>query len=214
MNKEEDILIKEATREVVNYLLPYIHNSSEASLKIINYFIRNGKTPKDFASGNKPGFIGVYLNDISLGEKAIIDLFKFIKLLKQMKLKKKTKVVEAKKEVKKAQSGDTLQVRYDYPQIGGKPMEPELKKRYRAIMRKYLRKDALTMDQAQKKAAKEILQFILQSENKVNKAPKKKEEKKEKVSKVKETKEAPKKKETKVSEKKKLIKKKIREDED
>ena len=93
-------------------------------------------------------------------------------------------------------------------------MEPELKKKYRAIMRKYLRKDALTMDQAQKKAAKEILQFIPQSEDKVNKAPKKKEEKKEKVSKVKETKEAPKKKETKVSEKKKLIKKKIREDED
>lgn len=211
--KEEDTLIREALYKVVTYLLPYIHNSSEASLKLTNYFIRNGKSPKDFASGSKPSFMGICLNNINLGEKAIIDLFKFIKMTKKMKLKKKAEVKEAKKEVKKVQSGENLQVRYDYPLVDGKPMSSDLKKKYRILMRKYLRKDALSMDQAQKKASKEILQFKNESPKKETKPSKEKEPKKKEVSKDKKNEEKKVIKKE-VEKKPKVVKKKIREDED
>lgn len=208
--EKDDTLFREAIFKVADVLLPYIHNSSEASLKLVNHFIRDNKSPQDFQKGTKPPFMGICLNNISLGEKAIIDFFKFIKMIKKMKAEKKTKVAKAKKEVKEIQKGEALQVRYDYPLIDGEPMSTELKKKYRILMRKYLKKEAMDMKEAQKKASKEILQF---KDNTPKEKPTPKKESKKEVKSKKETKVVKGKKET--SEKpKKVVKKKIREDED
>lgn len=133
-------MAKEFKKEAKNRTDELTEKSIKARRKLANYLKENKLDPeKDWTKHKKHGpIISKWLKTINIGEEAAD------KALKK-KSKKKPDMHPKKKTVTKAPTS------YEYPEVDGQPMSPDMKKKFRAKMRT-LSKGNFSPKEAQKKA--------------------------------------------------------------
>lgn len=209
LSNELDNILK----RVALVLKPYIDDSGYATIELLKelYLHKVPFHPKninDYISRNPQ--LKDYKSKINIGEKAIIDLFTFLKYIRLMKLKKKKEIKQVKQEEKESIRVSAPKMRYSYPEFEGKPLDKDLKKKYRVFMRKYI-KHQMSESEASKMALKDLKK--LASVDKSDKPSKKNSEKdKTPEKKVKKIKEKPEEKVSSEKKPKKVIKKPKREE--
>lgn len=167
LSNELDLILK----KVAMILKPYINDSGYATIELLKELYLhevpwNSRSINNYISENP--HLKDYISKINIGEKAIIDLFTFIKYIRLMKIKKKNEIKKTKQEEKESVRVSTPQMRYSYPEFEGKPLDKELKKKYRASMRKFIKKQ-MSESEASKMALKELKEFVSGSDKSTKK---------------------------------------------
>lgn len=144
---------------------------SAATEKLTKYYEENGLDPKkDWSKDKKHGAVVSKLK-----KKIKIAKMKLEAGISDEKADKKPKVKpERVKTVKKQPSS------YDYPDVDGKPMTPDLKKRYRSKMRA-LMKANMDVNVAKEKALASVMGTATKKADKVAEEPKVEKVKKDKT---------------------------------
>lgn len=179
LSNELDLILK----KVAMILKPYINDSGYATIELLKELYLhevpwNSRSINNYISENP--HLKDYISKINIGEKAIIDLFTFIKYIRLMKIKKKNEIKKTKQEEKESVRVSTPQMRYSYPEFEGKPLDKELKKKYRASMRKYIKKQ-MSESEASKMALKELKEFVSGSDKSTKKNSESKAKAKDKI---------------------------------
>lgn len=146
---------------------------SAATEKLTKYYEENGLDPKkDWSNDKKHGAVVSKLK-----KKIKIAKMKLEAGISDEKADKKPKVKPEKVKTVKNQPSS-----YDYPDVDGKPMTPDLKKRYRSKMRA-LMKANMDVNVAKEKALASVMGTATKKADKVAEEPKVEKVKKDKPSK-------------------------------